>query len=205
MGYAMEFRDLQGCRWEVAQDFGDAASCRWITKWVRRNMPSMTQNQIMSAYRRGEKRFVVAPGIYYLTRSPLQSSHLRFWNLKDFTIDATGCVFVMTDIHAVGLELVHCANVTFKGATITREVPMFSQGTVKEVGDKHVVVRIHAGYPQDMLEKNAYDRTPMLSFFNHSRPIKHGMEGEGRCARRSRSWAKACARFIAHRLVSDFR
>lgn len=181
MGYAMEFegifKDAAGKSHKILANCGKLPLDpeKWSTAEYAFND---LQNQIVSAYERGEKRFVVAPGTYYLTRSPLQSSHLRFWNLKDFTIDATGCVFVMTDIHAVGLELVHCTNVTFKGATITREVPMFSQGTVKEVGDKHVVIRIHAGYPKDMLEKNAYDRTPVLSFFNRSRLIKHGMEGE---------------------------
>ncbi len=105
------------------------------------------QDAILAAARSGEKTITVPPGIYKL--EPKGRWHLRFSDLSDVVIDAQGATFLLEGRTAGGIELVHCKNVTLRGATIRHDIMPFTQGTIVAIGaDRRTIdMRIDASYP----------------------------------------------------------
>lgn len=135
------------------------------------------QRQIEEAYAKGEKKIVLKPATYRFPGTKSQRYHLEFRNMNDFEIDATGSTFLFGNRDECGVLFANCRNVVFKGATLLREIPTFSQGDVKAVGKDYVDVEIHQGYPTDMLAPG-FRNTPVMNFFGKDRMIKKGFPGE---------------------------
>ncbi len=106
---------------------------------------------IMQAYAGGAKRFRIKPGAYRFA----EMAPLRFTGLKDFTIEATGVTFWFErDMKQVaanppGLDLVRCADVTLKGASIDFDPPLYIQAKILRIdhGEKVFEVVVDEGFP----------------------------------------------------------
>lgn len=123
--------------------------------------PSTVQLGIDAAYKAGDSSVIIPSGTYVL--STTKSFHLRCIQMKDFTIDATGCTFECSSRNKRSMQFVDCKNVTFKGATFTRTTIPSSQGTIKSIAEnrKSIVVDIDEGYPTDVV---ASGTTPTAYF-----------------------------------------
>ena len=135
------------------------------------------QQQVIEAYRKGEKRVKLTPGVHRLSPAGQQKFHLFFAGLEDFEIDATGCTFLFEDPDSCGILFQDCRNVTLRGARLLRETPPFSQGSVCGVGKDYVDVDIHTGYPDDLTVPQ-FKKTPVINFYGQDRIIKPGFDGE---------------------------
>ncbi|MDR0932847.1 MAG: right-handed parallel beta-helix repeat-containing protein [Victivallales bacterium] len=138
---------------------------------------SEIQRQIEDAYRRGDKKIVLSPGVYKIPLRLNQTHHLTFWFMKDFEIDATGVTFLFESRKKSAIRFDQCSNVVFKGATFLREEPSFTQGTIINRSNNYLDVEIHRGYP-DQLDSSNIKLLPMLNIFGKDRRIKHGFDAE---------------------------
>lgn len=122
---------------------------------------------ILGSYERGEKSVRIAPRIYRVGASAARNSHLTFSGMKDFEIDATGATFIFLDHTRRGITFENCRNVTFRGASLYREVPPFSQGTIVALDRQQgiVDVEVHKGYPENLTTDIGFQRTPVLNAF----------------------------------------
>jgi hypothetical protein len=109
------------------------------------------QEFITESYRAGQRRIVVPRGTYRIS-PPRQGSHLQFYGLTDLVIDAHGVYLVFTDQTRGGIEFHDCRNLRLEGATISYEVPPFTQGVVIGIGPggNWYDIQIDTGYPSDL-------------------------------------------------------
>ena len=101
----------------------------------------------------------VTPGTYLIPAKPGQniSAGWEFTGqnaLHDCTIDLTGVTLVFQGIDGPNLEFAGCKNAVFRGATVYKQVPSFTQGTIvkKDTLDAdhwYEDVQIDAGYLSD--------------------------------------------------------
>ena len=130
---------------------GDAAACS-----ISPEDPGGIQKVIEAAIRAGRTELVIPPGVYRIPPLPTGTGpdawHLVVENAKNLRIRATGVTLVFTDRTRASLMFKHCENVTFEGATLTRETPGFSQGRIEAISPANstVDVRIAKGYPADI-------------------------------------------------------
>ncbi len=125
------------------------------------------QNLIDQAVHDGKKRVVIPAGTYRIA-PPAEGPHLRFENLSDFEIDASGATFVFTGLTRGGIEFRNCRNVTFRGAAIRYEVPPFTQGVVKAIAPDGASydVQIDKGYPTDFDNPEHFPAQPTGYLFD---------------------------------------
>ena len=105
--------------------------------------------QLQQAIARGEKRFVIAPGVYRLDPPKSGGEFLYLHGLKDFEIVADGVTMVGTKLMRA-ISLHRCSGVTLTGLTVDYDPLPFTQGEIiagTEDGTS-IDVRIHAGYPR---------------------------------------------------------
>ena len=100
----------------------------------------------------GKKRLVVPPGRYRV--APKQSVHLRFKDLTNIVIVATGVEMICTET-ARAINFENCRNVRFKGMTIDYDPLPFTEGRITALApDKSwVEFNIIDGYPDTKLEQ----------------------------------------------------
>src|SRR5687767_342973 len=80
--------------------------------------PASLQAGIQKAYRQGFKKVIIPPGVYRIPRPENESWHLKFSDMKDFEIEASGATFVMLGRDRRALLFDYCKNVTLRGATL---------------------------------------------------------------------------------------
>ena len=129
--------------------------------------PESVQPAVTAAYRSGKRRITIPPGAYRI-RPPASGPHLRFENLTDFVIDATGVELIFTDQTRGGVEFENCRNVTLVGASVRFEVPPFTQGVVETVapGGDWYDLRIDPGYPANLDDPRYFPPAPFGSLFD---------------------------------------
>ncbi len=128
------------------------------------------KKQIDDAYKAGEKRVAIKPGIYRLDCPEKETWHIRLSKMENFEIDATGSTIVFNTRDKRGMGFQHCKNMTLKGATFLRETPPFSQGDIETIAAdrKSVDVKVHDGYPADIDDDRYFFKTPVLTIFRPS-------------------------------------
>jgi len=146
-----------------------SASCGVVSAQIAitPNDPTSVQRGIEAAYKAGEKKVVVPAGVYRISPVAGSNWHLRFSDLKDFEIDATGATFVFLAGDKRGILLTNCEGVTFRGATLLREVPPFSQGKIVAIaGDRRSVdIQIDKGYPADLDDPRYFPHIPVIDLY----------------------------------------
>jgi len=134
---------------------------------------SLIQRMAEDAYAQGKHSVKIPAGVYRIHRPVGASFHISFSNMKDFEIDATGSTVILEDRNNCGIRFQYCRNVTFKGATLTRDLPPFSQGVIKAIAKdrSYLDIEIDKGYPTDM-DSPEFKNTPCLTFYNPNGIIK---------------------------------
>ena len=119
--------------------------------------PTSVQRGILAAYKAGEKKVIIPPGVYPVAALDTGSIHLKFEDMHDFEIEAHGATLVMADQTKGGVLFRRCRNIVFRGATIRNAIPPFTQGVIESVSliRTSCDVRVDAGYPT-MLDNAAY-------------------------------------------------
>jgi len=114
--------------------------------------PVSVQRGIDAAAKSGAKKVVVPPGTYRLTAPPRERFCLKFIDLKDLEIEATGVTFLLMDPNKGGIEFGRCANVTLRGATLRHEIVTFTQAAIEAIAPdgKSFDLRIAKGYPANL-------------------------------------------------------
>lgn len=122
---------------------------------------------ILDAYSRGERKIVIPPATYRLKCDKRSTRHLTFSGMKNFEIDASGSTFIFENNDKGGILFKNCKNISFKGATLLRERPPFSQGDILKISpDRSFVdIKVHKGYPTDM-ESAFFKSSPILTIYN---------------------------------------
>ena len=104
---------------------------------------------VQKSLHNGEKRIVIAPGVYRLAPEAGQNIIWALRDLKDVEIIANGVTLIGTKLtRAVALE--NCQRVTLQGLTVDYDPLPFTQGTVIAAApDKSwIEIQIHDGYPR---------------------------------------------------------
>ncbi|MBL8993033.1 MAG: right-handed parallel beta-helix repeat-containing protein [Spirochaetia bacterium] len=124
--------------------------------------PLSVQREIDAAFKAGLKKIVIPAGVYRLPRPESLPWHLRFFGLKDLEIDATGVTFIFTGRDKRSVMFDNCTNVTFRGATLLREIPPFSQGKIQSLAEDRtsVQIKIDPGYPTDLDDPRYFHHHP---------------------------------------------
>jgi len=94
----------------------------------------------------GEKVIIIKQGRYEV--APRDGIHLRFSNLTDVTIEATGVELICTETtQAIAIE--SCSNLIIRGLTIDYDPLPFTQGRIVKIADdrKSHVIEIMPGFP----------------------------------------------------------
>ena len=148
--------------------------------------PVSIQAVIEDAVTQGSKHVVIPPGVYRLpgVEEPRKTGwHLRFHDLKDVEIDASGVTLILMDPQMHGIGFFGCQGTTFRGARVQRNTPPASQGTIEAIdpGGKSVDIRIAEGYPADLTNRQKFDhfwsmifgadRTEMLASLRAREPL----------------------------------
>ena len=137
--------------------------------------PELLQQTIMDAYKAGQKKIVIAAGVYQIPDSN-QGSNLEFKDLQNFEIDATGATFLMEDNSKTGVYFSNCRNVTFRGATVRNATIPFTQGTIAAIADdrKSFELQVDDGYPATLDDARKFDpRTTYYLFDRVTRRLKN--------------------------------
>ena len=110
--------------------------------------PGSILRGVEAAASAGQPRVIIPPGIYRLAADPASDVHLHFSNLKNLEIDATGATLVFTTPSKDSIIFEHCANTTFRGATLRRDPISFSQGKIIALSadQRAIDVQVSAGY-----------------------------------------------------------
>jgi parallel beta-helix repeat protein len=129
--------------------------------------PTSLQRGVDAAYQSGLKKITIPPGVYRLTCASNATWHLRFSDMKNFEIDASGVTLVLTERTKRAVNFNECENVTFRGATLLREVPPFSQGKIESLAEDlgSVTIRVDKGYPTDIDDKRFFPRIPVITAY----------------------------------------
>ncbi len=129
--------------------------------------PTSVQRGIDAAARAGEKKVVIPPGTYWLPRIGDSHWHLRFEDLKNLEIDATGVTFMFTGRDERSVLFDNCEGVKFHGATFMRDVPPFSQGKIETIAADRTWadIRIDHGYPTDLDDKRYFPHVPVIDLY----------------------------------------
>lgn len=104
---------------------------------------------VREALKKGERRIVIAPGVYRLAPEAGQGTIWTVRGAQDVEIIADGVTLVGTKLtRAVALE--NCRNMTLQGLTVDYDPLPFTQGTVTAAApDKSWIdIKIHDGYPR---------------------------------------------------------
>lgn len=121
--------------------------------------PAGLRDAILTAYKAGAKRVVIAPGKYILPGGNDRAS-LALHDLKNLEIEAHGVDLAIQDTGKDAVGLYGCHNVTLRGATVHYTVPHTGQGKILNIGHddtgNYYEVQLDAGYPQDADFKSAY-------------------------------------------------
>lgn len=109
------------------------------------------QRAIQEAQRKGYSKVRIPAGVYRIPKPVEGLWHLSFSNLKNIEIDATNVTFLFEGRDKRAMVFNDCDNVTFKGATLLRDIPTFSQGKVESIATTRTYadIRIDKGYPLD--------------------------------------------------------
>ena len=104
---------------------------------------------VRAALERGEKRIVIAPGVYRLSPEAGQNVIWTLSDVQDVEIIADGVTLIGTKLTRA-LQIDHCRNVTLQGLKVDYDPLPFTQGTVVAVApDKSWIdIKIHDGYPR---------------------------------------------------------
>ena len=138
--------------------------------------PEKLQENILAAFKAGQQKIVIPPGIYQIPASN-QGSNLELSDLKDVEIDATGVVFLMQDNSKTGVTFRNCHNVTFRGAIVRNAIIPFTQGEIVAIADdrKAFELQIDKGYPTTLDDAKKFDpRTTYYIFDRSTRRLKNG-------------------------------
>ena len=137
--------------------------------------PEQLQRRIMEAYAAGQKKIVVAPGLYSIPASD-GNANLEFKNLENFEIDATGAIFSMQDNSKTGVYFWNCRNVIFRGATVRNATIPFTQGSIAAIAPdrKSLELQIDDGYPNALDDAARFNaRSAYYIFDRDTRRLKN--------------------------------
>ncbi|PQV63287.1 Right handed beta helix region [Abditibacterium utsteinense] len=138
--------------------------------------PEQLRDAILAAFKAGQKKVVVPPGVYRIPSSNA-GANLEFADLKEFEIDARGAVFSMLDNSKGGIIFRNCQGVTLRGATIRNATFPFTQGRITAIAPnrKSFELQIDAGYPTTLDNTKAFDSRTTYYIFDHTtRRLKNG-------------------------------
>ena len=137
--------------------------------------PELLQQKILDAYKAGQQKIAIPPGVYRIPASN-QGSNLEFKDLKNFEIDASGATFLMEDNSKTGVYFGNCRNVTLRGATVRNATIPFTQGAVAAIAAdrKSFDLQIDDGYPATLDDAQKFDaRTTYYIFDRVTRRLKN--------------------------------
>ena len=128
--------------------------------------PASLQRGIDAAYKAGEKKLVVPPGVYRFDGT------IELKEFKSFEIDATGVTLLRVDNGKRGVVFDRCENVTLRGLTMRCETVPFVQGRIEQIDPEKrwIDLRVDAGYPAEYLKR----RTTGYVFDPRTRQWKAG-------------------------------
>jgi len=109
---------------------------------------------VRAALAKGDKRIVIAPGVYRLAPEGGEAIVWTLRGVQDTEIVATGVTLVSTKLtRAVRLD--RCRNLTLCGLTVDYDPLPFTQGTIVAVADdkSSIDVLLHDGYPRRALAR----------------------------------------------------
>lgn len=85
------------------------------------------QAMIDEAYASGKKEVTIPRGAYRIWPREGARAHIRIDHMKDFTINAYGCVFLYQDVNRMGIYGTYSSNITFRGFASDYEDTIFTQ------------------------------------------------------------------------------
>jgi hypothetical protein len=134
---------LAGCMAEDAIAPGDAAAL---------------QRAVRSAITAGTAQLTIPPGVYRFPATRTGVPHLLLENAHGLTIDGAGAVLVFAGRDQPGVSVRNSRRVTLRGLRLERAVPPCSQGRIERLEEdgRYCVVRIDAGYPQDVDDRRFF-------------------------------------------------
>jgi hypothetical protein len=94
--------------------------------------PAELPAALADAYRNGNRDITIAPGSYDLPTTGKDTIALDHWS--DAKVHAANVTLIFQDLSHRPIHFIHCANVTFEGATLRLAVPAATQGRVKAIG-----------------------------------------------------------------------
>lgn len=145
----------------VACSFACLVSCaRTDPRLVPRpEDPASLQVAFDAAVALGVHRLVVPPGIWRIPAGKPRTPHLRLEKAVDLEIDGRGAVLVFEGREQPGIALRGCTRTVLRGLRLERATPPCSQGVVERLEEdgRFLVVRIDAGYPQDIDDRRFFD------------------------------------------------
>lgn len=140
------------CAWSVVGCFFAAAET------ITPEDPASLKRGILAAVKAGQQKVVVPAGVYRLTAEEKERFHLKFADLSNLEIDATGATFLLLNPNKGGIEFYRCKNLTLRGATLQHAIPPFTQGTIEAIAadGKSFDLRIAKGYPANFDDPNYF-------------------------------------------------
>lgn len=121
--------------------------------------PASLQRAFDAAVELGVRRLVVPAGTWRIPAGKARTPHLRLEKAVDLEIDATGAILVFEGREQPGLAMRGCVRTTVRGLRLERATPPCSQGVIERLEEdgRFLVVRIDAGYPQDVDDRAHFD------------------------------------------------
>lgn len=120
--------------------------------------PASLQRALNAAVAIGARRLVIPPGVYRIPAGKPRTPHLLLEKAADLEIEAAGATLVFTARDQHGLALRDCRRVVLRGLRLERATPTCSQGRIERLEEdgRFCVLRIDAGYPQDIDDRRFF-------------------------------------------------
>lgn len=128
------------------------------------------QRAMLAAIAAGAPRLDIPPGVYRFPATTTGKPHLLIEDARGLVLDGAGAVLVFAGRDQPGLSVRNCHQVTVRGLRLERAVPACSQGRIERIEEdgRYCVVRIDAGYPQD-IDDRRYFTTFWCNLFSADR------------------------------------
>jgi hypothetical protein len=116
------------------------------------------QRAVQIAITAGTTQLRIPPGVYRFPATRTGMPHLLIENASGLTIDGAGATLVFAGRDQPGLSVRNSRQVTLRGLRLERAVPPCSQGRIERLEEdgRFCVVRIDAGYPQDVDDRRFF-------------------------------------------------
>jgi hypothetical protein len=113
---------------------------------------------IITAYNNGADYVIIPPGTYFISGEPF-NPHIKFSDMKNFTIYAYGSLFEFEHTNGIAFSFINCENVSLKGLTMDYTQVANPQGTIIDISNGRMTWRADEGYIQDIWDDNLVEYT----------------------------------------------